>query len=88
MTLTLTKNRMLLSAGFSEERAVEIFGEDNVDVYHSEFSPLEYSLPHKSSRCYAKLIVNNLDKQRVIGFHYRKSQSRLLKYLLSLLKYS
>jgi len=58
------------SIGFSEERAIATFGEDHIEIYHSEFTPLEYTVPHRRSRCYAKLIVNYLDKQRVIGFHY------------------
>ena len=58
------------SIGFSEEDAIETFGDKNIEVYHSEFTPLEYTLPHRIDRCYAKLIVNYLDKERVIGFHY------------------
>ena len=56
--------------GVSEERANEVFGEDNIEVYHSEFTPLEYFLPHTKYTCYTKLIVNYLDNERVIGFHY------------------
>jgi len=58
------------SIGFSEERAIETFGDEAIEVYHSEFTPLEYALPHKITPCYAKIIVNYLDHQRVIGFHY------------------
>mmetsp|Transcript_10658 Transcript_10658/g.25972 ORF Transcript_10658/g.25972 Transcript_10658/m.25972 type:complete len:275 (+) Transcript_10658:550-1374(+) len=58
------------SIGFSEERAIETFGEDKIEVYHSEFTPLEYTVPHRKARCYAKIVVNYLDKERVIGFHY------------------
>jgi len=28
----------------SEERAIETFGEEHIEVYHSEFTPLEYSV--------------------------------------------
>lgn len=58
------------SIGFSEEKAIEVFGEKNIEVYHSEFTPLEYTVPHRQSKCYAKIIVNYLDGERVIGFHY------------------
>ena len=58
------------SIGFSEEKAIETFGEDNIEVFHAEFTPLEFALPNRKSRCYAKLIVNYLDRERIIGFHY------------------
>jgi thioredoxin/glutathione reductase (selenoprotein) len=58
------------SIGMSEEKAIETFGEDNIEVYHSEFTPLEFTVPSRKTRCYAKLIVNYLDHERVIGFHY------------------
>ncbi len=56
--------------GFTEEDAIETFGEKHIEVYHSEFTPLEYTVPHRKDRCYAKMIINYLDKERVIGFHY------------------
>ncbi|KAG8468147.1 hypothetical protein KFE25_007199 [Diacronema lutheri] len=56
--------------GFSEEEAILRFGEPNVDVYHAFFKPLEWTLPHRGDNaCYAKLVVNKLDSERVIGFH-------------------
>lgn len=58
------------SIGYSEEKAIEMFGEQQIEVYHSEFTPLEYTVPHRNDSCYAKLIVNYLDRQRIIGFHY------------------
>lgn len=58
------------SIGHSEEEAIEMFGEKNIEVYHSEFTPLEYTVPHRNDGCYAKIVVNYLDNQRVIGFHY------------------
>lgn len=56
--------------GVSEEKAIEVFGEDNIEVYHSEFTPLEHYVPHTKYRCYCKVIVTYLDHERVIGFHY------------------
>jgi pyruvate/2-oxoglutarate dehydrogenase complex dihydrolipoamide dehydrogenase (E3) component len=58
------------SIGLSEEAAVATFGDANIEVYHSEFTPLEYTLPHRNDRCYAKVLVNYLDRERVVGFHY------------------
>jgi thioredoxin reductase (NADPH) len=28
--------------GYSEERAIELFGEESIEVYHSFFAPLEW----------------------------------------------
>ncbi|XP_059153784.1 thioredoxin reductase 1, cytoplasmic-like isoform X2 [Physella acuta] len=56
--------------GYSEEAAIEKFGEDNIEVYHSFFMPLEWTVPHKEENtCYAKLVCNKKDNERVIGFH-------------------
>lgn len=39
-------------------------------VYHSYFKPLEWTLPHRGDNaCYAKLICNIADNERVVGFH-------------------
>ncbi|KAM7536134.1 hypothetical protein Aperf_G00000091369 [Anoplocephala perfoliata] len=57
--------------GFSEEAAIEKFGDENIDVFHSHFHPLEWTIPHRQENtCYAKLIINKDDDNRVIGFHY------------------
>uniref|UniRef100_A0A7S0X6A9 thioredoxin-disulfide reductase (NADPH) n=1 Tax=Mantoniella antarctica TaxID=81844 RepID=A0A7S0X6A9_9CHLO len=65
--------------GMSEELAVETFGADNVEVYQSYFKPLEWVLNHEEhdgvahredNACYAKLITNLADDERVVGFHY------------------
>lgn len=58
------------SCGFSEEKAFEKYGEENIEVYHSSFTPLEATVPHRpENECYAKLIVNTADENRVVGFH-------------------
>lgn len=53
----------------SEEKAIATFGEDAIDVYHSTFKPLEWTVPHTEADCYCKLIVNKNDVNRVVGFH-------------------
>lgn len=59
------------SCGHAEEKAVEIYGLENLEVYHSLFWPLEFTVPSRdNNRCYAKIICNKLDNDRVIGFHY------------------
>ncbi|KAF0694226.1 Aste57867_14885 [Aphanomyces stellatus] len=59
--------------GLSEEDAIESAGRDNVEVYHQNFTPLEWSLSHErplAKECYAKLIVDKTLNKRVLGFHY------------------
>lgn len=63
--------------GLPEEEAVRRFGAASIEVYHSYFKPLEWALSHEEdivyredNRCYAKLIVNKADHERVLGFHY------------------
>ncbi|KAM6435915.1 thioredoxin reductase 1, cytoplasmic isoform 2-T2 [Liasis olivaceus] len=58
------------ACGYSEEKAIERFGDDNIEVYHSYFWPLEWTVPSRdNNKCYAKVICNIADKERVIGFH-------------------
>ncbi|XP_065811423.1 thioredoxin reductase 3 isoform X1 [Labrus bergylta] len=59
------------ACGLSEERATELYGQENIEVFHSLFWPLEFTVPGRdNNRCYSKLICNKLDNDRVIGFHY------------------
>ncbi|CAI5688973.1 unnamed protein product [Oreochromis niloticus] len=59
------------SCGLPEEKAIELYGEENIEVYHSLFWPLEFTVPGRdNNKCYSKIICNKLDNDRVIGFHY------------------
>jgi len=56
--------------GLSEEEAVARYGAEGVEVYHSSFTPLEWTVAHRpANKCYVKLIVNKADGNRVVGFH-------------------
>lgn len=56
--------------GLSEEDAIRKFGEENVEVYHSNFTPLEATVPHRlDNGCYAKIICNIPNNERVVGVH-------------------
>ncbi|XP_077195845.1 thioredoxin reductase 1, cytoplasmic isoform X2 [Paroedura picta] len=58
------------ACGYSEEKAIQKFGDDNIEVYHSYFWPLEWTVPSRdNNKCYAKIICHIPDKERVIGFH-------------------
>jgi len=58
------------SCGYAEEDAFEKFGEDNIEVYHANFQPLEYTVAGRDGNdCYAKIICNKLEEEKVVGFH-------------------
>lgn len=67
--------------GYTEEQAIEKYGEDNIEVYHQYFTPTEWKLnyydrPRKPMNvCYAKVITtrakdNDPTKELCLGFHY------------------
>lgn len=55
--------------GLSEEAAIETYGEDGIEVYHTKYTPLEWTVAHREGPCYAKLICARNEKERVVGFH-------------------
>lgn len=56
--------------GLPEEEARIIYGEKNIEVYHSYFQPLESVFNKKmESKCYVKIICNMLDDEKIVGFH-------------------
>jgi len=56
--------------GLAEEDAIAKLGEKNVEVYHSYYRPLEWTIAEREENaCYVKLICNKLDNERVIGLH-------------------
>merc|ERR1719164_328695 len=56
--------------GYTEEEAEKAIGKDKLDVYHSYFKPLEWTLPHRGDNaCYAKLLINKAESGRVVGLH-------------------
>lgn len=56
--------------GYSEEDAEKKFGSGRIEVYHTYFTPLELTLPHRGENaCYAKLICDKEDSERVLGLH-------------------
>lgn len=58
--------------GLSEEKAFARLGEENVEVYHTAFKPLEWNFlkTRKDNLCYCKLIVDKTQNEKIIGFHY------------------
>lgn len=60
------------SLGLSEENAILQYGEENLEVYHKSFKPLEWNFfeAHLNDLCYTKVIVNKSDEETVLGIHY------------------
>lgn len=46
------------SCGLAEEEAKKRHGEENINVYHNVFLPLEFTIPERmeNAHCYCKLI--------------------------------
>ncbi|EKX36093.1 hypothetical protein GUITHDRAFT_90077 [Guillardia theta CCMP2712] len=57
--------------GLSEEDAIARHGEENIEVYHQSFKPLELTVPGRGDNAgYLKVIVDKKDNERVLGMHY------------------
>ena len=56
--------------GLSEEEAIARYQAANIEVYHSHFQPLEWTIPHREENaCFAKMICLKSEDQRVVGLH-------------------
>ncbi|XP_042872148.1 thioredoxin reductase 1, cytoplasmic-like [Penaeus japonicus] len=56
--------------GLSEEAAIAKYGEDDIEVYHTNYQPLEFTVAHRPENdCYAKLICVKSQDEKVVGFH-------------------
>lgn len=56
--------------GLSEDKAIEIYGQNNIDVYHTHSKPLIWNFldSHDGKACYIKAIVTKEDN-KVRGIH-------------------
>ncbi|KAG2500152.1 hypothetical protein HYH03_001734 [Edaphochlamys debaryana] len=57
----------LATVGYSEEQAVKEFA-GNIDVYHSRFKPMKYTISGRDERTLMKLIVH-AESDTVVGCH-------------------
>ncbi len=47
-----------------------LIGDESVEVDHGSFWPLEWTVAHRpDNACYAKLIVDKTQRERVVGLH-------------------
>ena len=58
----------IASVGITEEKAIQSFGKDEIEVYKSIFRPLSKSLPKTGPKCILKLIVDK-NNNKVLGCH-------------------
>lgn len=58
------------SVGLSEEEAINDFGEEDIEIYHTNFKPLEWNFlaSHDNKSCYCKVVVKKSD-DKVLGIH-------------------
>ena len=58
--------------GLSEEKAIDLYKGENVEVYHQNIWPLEWTVVKRpENQCYCKLIcVNVKGDEHVVGLHY------------------
>ncbi|KAI1890469.1 hypothetical protein AGOR_G00154030 [Albula goreensis] len=46
--------------GLSEEKALELYGQENIEVFHSLFWPLEFTVPNRdNNKCYSRSSATN-----------------------------
>jgi thioredoxin reductase (NADPH) len=61
------------TVGLSEDKAIELLGEDKVDCVLSQFAPLEWTVAedhHQGVSCMAKIVVNTSNSDpEVLGIH-------------------
>lgn len=61
----------LCSTGLSEEKAIEKYGDDNIEIYHAYYKPTEFFIPQKNiSHCYLKVVASREAPQKVLGMHF------------------
>ncbi|XP_078410609.1 thioredoxin reductase 2, tandem duplicate 2 isoform X1 [Cetorhinus maximus] len=57
--------------GLSEEEAVQRHGEDNIEVYHAYYKPLEFAVAERdATQCYIKMVCLREGDQRILGLHF------------------
>ena len=61
------------TVGLTEEQAIERFGAENIDAFHTKFKPLEWQfdkmVANGQRTSYVKVLVNKADSNRGVGFH-------------------
>ncbi|KAG5326456.1 TRXR1 reductase, partial [Acromyrmex heyeri] len=57
--------------GLSEEAAITLHGEQEIEIFHAYYKPTEFFVPQKNvDRCYVKVIALRHGDERVLGMHF------------------
>ncbi|KYN01382.1 PREDICTED: thioredoxin reductase 1, mitochondrial isoform X2 [Cyphomyrmex costatus] len=57
--------------GLSEEAAVALHGEDEIEIFHAYYKPTEFFVPQKNvDRCYVKVVALRHGDETVLGMHF------------------
>ncbi|XP_011868712.1 PREDICTED: thioredoxin reductase 2, mitochondrial isoform X1 [Vollenhovia emeryi] len=57
--------------GLSEEAAIALHGEDEIEIFHAYYKPTEFFVPQKNvDRCYVKVVALRHGDERVLGMHF------------------
>lgn len=57
--------------GMSEQEAIKTYGEDKIEVYHREVTPLQFSIVHDNTKsAYMKVICLKTNGEKVLGMHF------------------
>ncbi|KAL0129268.1 hypothetical protein PUN28_004161 [Cardiocondyla obscurior] len=57
--------------GLSEEAAINLHGEDEIEIFHAYYKPTEFFVPQKNvDRCYVKVVALRHGDERVLGMHF------------------
>ncbi|KAL3321250.1 Thioredoxin reductase 2, mitochondrial [Cichlidogyrus casuarinus] len=58
------------SIGLPEEQAISIYGAEDIEIYHSYYKPLEWTVAEREDNvCYAKLVCVKSHNDKVVGLH-------------------
>lgn len=76
--------------GLNEQEAIQKYGEENIEIYHSSFKPLEWNFcqSRENNLCYCKIIVTRGNEEIILGIHYAGPNAGevMQGYSLALLK--
>ncbi|XP_018311684.1 thioredoxin reductase 1 isoform X2 [Mycetomoellerius zeteki] len=57
--------------GLSEEAAIVLHGEQEIEIFHAYYKPTEFFVPQKNvDRCYVKVIALRHGDETVLGMHF------------------
>jgi len=56
--------------GLTEEQALAQYGEENLEVYHIHYKPLEWTVAEREENaCYVKVLCSIKENERIVGIH-------------------